>query len=336
MVSRLSGQDDIVIAIPSAGQSLLDGQILVGHCVNLLPLRQVVSLTEPFAAHLKATQQLVFQAFEHQDYTYGTLVRKLDTKRDPRRLPLTEIQFNLERMAGGSSFGDLTPTIEPNAKAFSNFDLFFNMIEASDHIRIDVDYNADVFDRATVERWIGHFSTLAAALAKDMDHKIAELPLLSAAEKSWLIDDLNRTAMPYDHDQFVFSLFSRRAAEHPNAVAAQHDGQSITYGELETRSNQLALYLQMALPDPGQRIAILVERSVNMIVALLAVMKAGHTYVPMDPAHPEPRLRQTLEIARIRGLICDSDDMARLASADIPVIRLDQDAKAINSMTGLP
>ncbi|MGG6896913.1 amino acid adenylation domain-containing protein [Rhizobium sp. BR 315] len=336
MISRLSGQGDIVIAIPSAGQSLLDGQILVGHCVNLLPLRQAVSQTEPFAAHLKATQQLVFQAFEHQDYTYGTLVRKLNAKRDPRRLPLTEIQFNLERMAGGSSFGDLKPAMEPNAKAFSNFDLFFNMIEATDHIRIDVDYNADVFDRVTVERWIGHFSTLAATLAKDMDRKVGELSLLSAQEKSWLADDLNRTAMPYDHDQFVFSLFSKRAAEHPNAVAAQHDGQSITYGELETRSNQLALYLQMALPDPGQRIAILIERSLNMIVALLAVMKAGHTYVPMDPAHPEPRLRQTLDIARIGGLICDSDDTARLAAADTPVIRLDQDAKAISSMTGLP
>ncbi|WP_168879058.1 non-ribosomal peptide synthetase/type I polyketide synthase [Rhizobium sp. P28RR-XV] len=336
MISRLSGQDDIVVAIPSAGQSLLDGQILVGHCVNLLPLRQAVSQAEPFADHLKATQQLVFQAFEHQDYTYGTLVRKLDTKRDPRRLPLTEIQFNLERMAGGSSFGDLKPTMEPNAKAFSNFDLFFNMIEAADHIRIDVDYNADVFERPTVERWIGHFATLAATLAKDMDHKIGELSLLSAEEKSWLVDDLNRTAVPYDHDQFVFSLFSKRAAEQPNAVAAQHDGQAITYGELETRSNQLALYLQMALPDPGQRIAILVERSLNMIVALLAVMKAGHTYVPMDPAHPEPRLLQTLDIARIGGLICDGDDTARLASKDIPVIRLDQDAKAIGSMTGHP
>ncbi|KAA1183708.1 amino acid adenylation domain-containing protein [Rhizobium tropici] len=334
MISRLSGQDDIVIAIPSAGQSLLDGQILVGHCVNLLPLRQAVSPTEPFADHLKATQQLVFQAFEHQDYTYGTLVRKLDTKRDPRRLPLTEIQFNLERMAGGSSFGDLKPTMEPNAKAFSNFDLFFNMIEAADHIRIDVDYNADVFDRSTVERWISHFSTLAATLAKDMDHKVGELSLLSAEEKSWLVDDLNRTAAPYDHDQFVFSLFSKRAAEQPNAVAVQHDGQALSYGELETRSNQLALYLQMALPDPGQRIAILVERSLNMIVALLAVMKAGHTYVPMDPAHPEPRLLQTLDIARIGGLVCDSDDMARLAK-DVPVIRLDQDAKAISSMTGL-
>jgi amino acid adenylation domain-containing protein len=336
MISRLSGQDDIVIAIPSAGQSLLDGQILVGHCVNLLPLRQTVSLAEPFAAHLKATQQLVFQAFEHQDYTYGTLVRKLDAKRDPRRLPLTEIQFNLERMAGGSSFGDLKPTMEPNAKAFSNFDLFFNMIEASDHIRIDVDYNADVFDRATVERWIGHFSTLAAVLAKDMEHKVGELSLLSAEEKSWLVDDLNRTAAPYDHDQFVFSLFSKRAAAHPQAVAAQHDGHAISYGELETRSNQLALYLQMALPDPGQRIAILVERSLNMIVALLGVMKAGHTYVPMDPAHPEPRLRQTLDVARIGGMICDSDDMARLAAANVPVIRLDQDAKAIGSMPGLP
>ncbi len=164
---------------------------------------------ESFATHLKATQQLVFQAFEHQDYTYGTLVRKLGIKRDSRRLPLTEIQFNLERMAGGSAFGNLKPTIEPNAKAFSNFDMFFNMIEAPDHIRIDVDFNADVFDRATIERWIGHFSTLAAALAKDMERKVSELPLMTADEKSWLIDDLNHTAMDYDHDQFVFSLFRR-------------------------------------------------------------------------------------------------------------------------------
>lgn len=336
LVSRLSSQDDIVIAIPSAGQSLLDGQILIGHCVNLLPLRQDVAQTEPFTVHLKATQQLVFQAFEHQDYTYGTLVRRLDVKRDSRRLPLTEIQFNLERIAGGSAFGNLKPTMEPNAKAFSNFDLFFNMIEASDHIRIDVDYNADVFDRATVQRWIGHFSTLAAALAKDMDRKISELPCLTAKEQSWLIDDLNHTAVSYDHGQFVFSLFAQRAAERPNAIAVHHDDQAMTYAELEGRSNQLALYLQMAIPEPGQRIALLVERSLNMIVALLAVMKAGHVYVPMDPAHPEARLRQTLDVARIGGLICDSDDAARLAASDTPVVRLDKDAKTIGSMTDSP
>ncbi|MDK4740181.1 amino acid adenylation domain-containing protein [Rhizobium sp. CNPSo 3464] len=333
-ISRLSGQEDIVIAIPSAGQSLVGDQILVGHCVNLLPLRQTVTSTESFVTHLKATQQLVFQAFEHQDYTYGTLVRKLGIKRDSRRLPLTEIQFNLERMAGGGAFGNLKPTIEPNAKAFSNFDMFFNMIEAADHIRIDVDYNADVFDRATIERWIGHFSTLAAALAKDMERKVSELSLLTADEKSWLIESLNHTAMDYNHDEFAFSLFARKAAEHPHAVAAEHDGHTITYGELETRSNQLALYLQMAIPEPGQRIALLVERSLEMIVALLAVMKAGHTYVPMDPAHPEPRLRQTLDIARVGGLICDSDEMARLAASGTPIIRTDKDAKAIGSMTG--
>jgi non-ribosomal peptide synthetase component F len=134
----------------------------------------------------------------------------------------------------------------------------------------------------------------------------------------------------------MFSLFARRAAESPNAVAVQHAGQAMTYGELEARSNQLALYLQMAIPEPGRRVALLVERSLNMIVALLAVMKAGHVYVPMDPGHPEARLRQTLDVARIGGLICDSDDMARLVAANTPVIRLDKDAKAIGSMTGAP
>ncbi|MBB4276901.1 non-ribosomal peptide synthetase/type I polyketide synthase [Rhizobium mongolense] len=332
MISRLSHQQDIVIAIPSAGQSLIGDRILVGHCVNLLPLRQSVSPGESFLSHLKATQQLVFQAFEHQAYTYGTLVRKLGVKRDSRRLPLTEIQFNLERVAGGGTFGDLKAKMAPNPKAFSNFDMFFNMIEGKDNIRIDVDYNADVFDRSTIERWIGHFSTLAAALARDMATEIAKLPMMTGDERDWLIERLNKTSVEYERDQMMFSLFSRKAAKQPNAVAVEYAGNVLTYGELEAKSNQLALYIRKTIPEPGQRVALLVERSLEMIVALLAIMKAGHAYVPMDPSHPEQRLRQTIEVARIGGMICDSDAMARLVMASVPVIRIDKDVKAINAM----
>jgi amino acid adenylation domain-containing protein len=323
MVARLSGQQDIVIAIPSAGQTLAGDEVLFGHCVNLLPLRQTVDAHESFLTHLKATQQLVFKAFENQAYTYGTLVRKLGVKRDARRLPLTEIQFNLERVAGDESFGDLKAQMAPNAKAFSNFDLFFNMIEGRDSVRIDVDYNADVFDRETVERWIGHFDTMVSALADDLTMAIEQVPMLSAEERSWLIGDLNDTASSYDQEELAVSLFAKRAAEHPDATAVQYGAETISYGDLEGRSNALALEIQMAVPQPGQRIALLCDRSIAMVVALLAIMKSGHAYVPMDPGHPVERLSQTIDAARIGAMIADSDEMAALA-AGVPVIRLDK------------
>lgn len=323
MVARLSGQQDIVIAIPSAGQTLAGDEVLFGHCVNLLPLRQTVDAHESFLTHLKATQQLVFKAFENQAYTYGTLVRKLGVKRDARRLPLTEIQFNLERVAGDESFGDLKAQMAPNAKAFSNFDLFFNMIEGRDSVRIDVDYNADVFDRETVERWIGHFDTMVSALADDLTMAIEQVPMLSAEERSWLIGDLNDTASSYDQEELAVSLFAKRAAEHPDATAVQYGAETISYGDLEARSNALALEIQMAVPQPGQRIALLCDRSIAMVVALLAIMKSGHAYVPMDPGHPVERLSQTIDAARIGAMIADSDEMAALA-AGVPVIRLDK------------
>ncbi|NVD42214.1 amino acid adenylation domain-containing protein [Ensifer sp. HO-A22] len=336
MISRLSGQEDIVVAIPSAGQSLLDGQTLVGHCVNLLPLRQTVMSDGRFDEHLKATQQLVLGAFEHQDYTYGTLVRKLGVKRDTHRLPLTEIQFNLERVPDNLDFGGLQTKISSNAKAFSNFDMFFNLTESPGGVRIDVDYNAEVFERSTIERWIGHFATLVAALAVDIARPITDLPLLSEAEQTWLAQELNDTAAAYDRDAFVFSLFARKASERPTAIAVELDGQTMTYAELETRSNQLACRIQKAVPKPGQRIALLVERSLEMVVALLAIMKSGHAYVPLDPAHPETRLSQTLAVASVAGMICDSDRAEALAGKDIAIIRVDGEQGATSPAAALP
>ncbi|APG94678.1 hybrid non-ribosomal peptide synthetase/type I polyketide synthase [Sinorhizobium americanum] len=336
VIARLSGQDDIVVAVPSAGQSLLGGQTLVGHCVNLLPLRQRVDAGMRFDAHLKATQQLVINAFEHQDYTYGTLVRKLNIKRDMHRLPLTEIQFNLERVPENLHFGGLETRIASNGKAFSNFDMFFNLTEGPQGVRIDVDYNAEVFDRATVERWIGHLVTLVEALAEDIAKPIDELPLMRASEKNWLVHTLNDSAADYDRDAFVFSLFADKVKAQPHAVAVEHDGQALTYTELDRRSDQLAAYIQKVVPNPGLRIAVLVERSLEMVVALLAIMKSGHAYVPLDPAHPENRLTQTLEIARVAAIICDSEKSAGLAGPQLPAIRLDTDADAIAAVRRAP
>ncbi|MCJ8518620.1 amino acid adenylation domain-containing protein [Pseudorhizobium tarimense] len=334
MLARLSGQTDMVIAVPSAGQSQLDERVLVGHCVNLLPIRQTVELGASFEDHLQTTQQLILKAFEHQDYTYGTLVKTLGVKRDPRRLPLTGIQFNLERVAANAEFEGLQTEIVPNPKCFANFDMFLNMIESREGIRIDADYNADVLDRETVERWIGHLVTLISALADDISRPLNDLPLLSEAQIKWLADDLNQTATEYPQEAFAFSLITHKSQRRPDAVAARYRGQSITYAELEAQTNRFARHVRNVVPGEGERLALLVDRSLDMLVALIGIMKAGHAYVPLDPTHPETRLRQTLSAARPAALICSSDVTAALATEGMGTIRLDKEASAIAAYSG--
>jgi amino acid adenylation domain-containing protein len=329
MMGRLANANDVVVAVPTAGQSLLDGEILVGHAVNFLPIRAAFDAQAPFATHLQNAKKQVLDAYEHQDFTFGTLVRKLGVKRDPNRLPLTEIQFNLERIADGVEFGGLKVAITPNPKAFSNFDIFWNVVESDDGLRIDCDFNTDVFDAATIQRWVGHYRAILSALAADMSLKVAELPMHGPSELNWLIDSLNDTRAGFPTDAFVHDLIAAQAAKTPDAIAAVCGGESITYAALDKRANQLARHFRKTAPGLGQRIAVATDRSIDMLATLIAVMKAGHTYVPLDATHPAARLRQTVEAADVAAIVCNNDIAATFAPTGVKIIRIDQDAVAI-------
>jgi amino acid adenylation domain-containing protein len=336
LVSRLSGESDVVIAVPTAGQSLVEDAILVGHAVNFLPVRAPLAQGATFADHLKEAKRRILEAYEHQDYTLGTLVRKLGMPRDPGRLPLTDIQFNLEKLGQGLEFRGLAASFAPNPKAFSNYDLFLNFIESDTGLRIDVDYSTDLYDEATIARWIGHLRTLLAAVAADPGQRIATLPLLSDAERHWLLAELNANAAHDYDDRPVPALVTSQAARTPDAIACVRGGETLTYGELERRANRLANHLRRVVPEPGARIALASERSPDMVVALLAIMKAGHAYVPLDATHPPARLRLVLDNAAVAALIADSAETAAIAPPDLPVVRLDTDAGTIAAASDTP
>src|SRR5258707_6531396 len=141
LLSRLSGENDIVVGVPTAGQSLVDDAVLVGHCVNFIPLRGRLSGNPTGAEFLAQMKQTVLTGYEHQNYTYGRLVRKLALQRDPSRLPLTEIQFNLERVGDDLTFEGLKVDVDPNPKSFVNFDIFLNIVESKNGLTLDCDYN---------------------------------------------------------------------------------------------------------------------------------------------------------------------------------------------------
>jgi amino acid adenylation domain-containing protein len=324
VLSRLSGQDDIVVGIPTAGQSIVDGDNLVGHCVNFLPLRIGVAEDPPFANLLAQVRRNLIDAYDHQNYTYGRLIRKLSIPRDPSRLPLMEVQFNLERVGARMQFPGLEIEIDPNAKAFVNHDLFLNVIESDEGLTLDCDYNTQLFDAATIERWLGHYTTLLEGFAGDANQLVSRLPLLSETEHRQLTE-WNDTQSDYPRDRCVHQLFEEQAAATPAAIAAVCGDQQLTYAELLHRSEQLAAYLAQLGVGPGVLVGVFVERSLSMIVALLGVLKASGAYVPMDPTYPPERVSFVLQDAAVPILLTQDKLAASLPRSTARVVRLDSD-----------
>jgi amino acid adenylation domain-containing protein len=328
LLCRLTGQDDVVVGIPAAAQSLEEGQSLVGHCVNFLPLRARLAEDETFAQLLARGKRTLLDAYEHQTYTYGTLVRKLGVPRDPSRLPLIEVQFNLERVGASLDFTGIKAQMDSCEKRFVNFDLFLNIVESEDGLVMDCDYNTDLFDRATVERWLRHYETLLAAVAEDMSRQVWRLPLLQPSELQALLIDRNRTEASYP-DCCVHDLFDQQAASNPNAVAVVFDRQTLTYGELQARSAELAAFLQKQGAGRGQLVGICLERSAEMVIAILGVLKAGCAYVPLDPAYPKERLDFILREAGVKVLLTQEPVAVELTGLKARVICMDSERALI-------
>jgi len=330
LMGRIAQQNEIVVGVPTAGQSLLDNQTLVGHCVNFLPIRAQWDDATTFKEHLTAVKRTVLDVYDHQYYTLGTLVRGLALPRDLNRLPLTDVQFNLERLADRAKFGEVDVTFEPNPKHFVNFDLFVNVIECRDTgLRIDCDYNTDLFHEGTVLRWLGHYRTLLEAFTTDADVPVVRMPILSESKRHDLLVTFNQTAREYARDRGVHHLFAMQSARTPDRVAATFGDESLTYRELDRRANQLANHLRSRIPFPVARVGILVERSLDMLVSLLGVLKAGFAYVPLDRHHPSARLRHILDDARLAAILVSDKSDATSVPSDVVYIDIEHDRSSI-------
>ncbi|GAC1539614.1 MAG: hypothetical protein NVS2B17_15040 [Candidatus Velthaea sp.] len=332
LIGRLSDSADVVVGVPTAGQSALEDEILVGHCVNFLPIRATWEPGSPVSSLLTAMKRRVLDAYEHQEYTLGTLVRKLAPQREMNRVPLAEVQFNLERVAGGMQLPGLSSTVEPNAKAFVNFDVFLNVIESEDGLRLDCDYNSDLFDAATIDRWLVFYRTLLAAITADATQTAAHINFIPEHERQALLAELNATSVDYPRDQCVNTLFEAQVARRAANFAVRFGEAALTYEELDTRANQLANYLLSRSGGTRKLVGVCVDRSIEMVVALLATLKAGCAYVPLDPSHPPARLRRILEEADVAAFIVDNASSARLAPPGAAVINLVANARLIAAM----
>lgn len=322
LLARLSNQSQVVVGIPAAGQSLDGHDHLVGHCVNTLPLMFDLDPSQPVAAAVEAAQATLLDALDHQRYTFGTLLRKLQVARDPARLPLISVMFNIDQALDNehASFPGLEMDFATNARTFENFELFVNAVQVQGQLRLECQYNRDLFDASTIRHWLGHWRTMLEAMVEDDGQALGQVPMLAETERRLVLEKFNDTEVGYPRDTCLHWLVEEQVRRTPDAVAVEHEGETLRFAELDAAANRLARHLRALDVGPGERVAVCVERGLDMVVGLLAVLKAGGAYVPLDPKYPADRLAYMLEDCRPSVLLTQRA-LAPMLSAAAPAMK---------------
>jgi len=292
LLHKLTGDSDIVVGLPAAGQSDLGMKHLVGHCVNLLALRSRIDEEQAFIEHLKARRTGVLDAFDNQKYTFGTLLRKLSVPREPGRIPLCPVVFNIDmNMDDGVGFDGLQHRFISNPRAFENFELFLNATGNEGHLTLEWSYNTDLFDEATVRSWMDQLVALIKRVSAAPSATIADLISDAAivGEQQMPKPEWHGRATAYPKAD-IGSLFDEVAAKHADRTAVELLDQKLNYHELQQRVHALSNALIGLGVKPGEPVGLCMDRSVDMVVAMLATLRAGGCFVPFDPAYPADRL----------------------------------------------
>src|SRR5215213_9527912 len=329
LLHRLTQQDDIVVGIPSAGQASVTGDDLIGYCINLLPLRSRVGDDPSFTEYLRRIKRVLSDATDNQIYSLPNLIKELGLTRDPSRPPLVTATFNLDRGSSQMTFHDLDAEVVWNSPDSAKFDLFLNITEQDGELVLDMDYNSDLFDATTIHRWLCHLRTLLEGIVAQPERRLSELPLLDQQEQQQLLVEANQTATQYP-SLSLSELFEAQVESTPHNVAVTFQNEKLTYRELNERANQLAHYLRRHGVGTETLVGVLLERSVEMMVALVGILKAGGAYVPLDSSYPRERLSFMLADTHAALLLTEQRLSDVVPAHTAQVIQLDIQAKQIS------
>ena len=324
LLRRYSGQDDLVIGAPVANRNRTETQGLIGFFVNTLVLRVDLSGDPTLRELLRRVQASVAEAFANQDVPFESLVEELQPKRDLSRNPLYQVSLQVYQHATGG-YGDkklLKDRVHVD-KGTASIDLAFDVFEVPEGLVARIEYSTELFDKSTVERMVGHFQTLLQGMSGNLDTTVAELPMLSAAERRQLLETWNQTRSDYPRDACIHQLFEAQAQRTPDAIAVESAEGRLTYRELDRRANHLASYLQSQGVKPDVLVGICMERSLDMVVGLLGILKAGGAYVPLDPAYPVERLSWLVEDGELPLVVTHKPVRDRLPATLTHLVSID-------------
>ncbi|MGB3193282.1 MAG: amino acid adenylation domain-containing protein, partial [Limnoraphis sp.] len=337
LLHRYTGTDDLLVGSPTANRSQPEFAAIFGYFADPVVIRTNLSDDPSFKEFLSQVRQNVLEALTHQDYPFALLVEKLQPDRDPSRSPLFQVSFDLLQLQQSQDLQNLIvqeaeqqidwgglkliPFKIPHNEG--QFDLDLEIIESRTYAFGTFKYNLDLFEQSTLERMANHFQNLLSAIVENPQQAISQLPLLSQAESNKLLRKWNETATVYPSDQLIHQLFEEQVERTPDAIAVVLNTEQLTYRELNLIANKLAHYLKTLGVKPEVLVGIYIERSIEMLVALLAIIKAGGAYVPLDFNYPQERLSYLLEDSRVKVLLTQPNKLTSLPQNSAQVISLD-------------
>ncbi len=296
LLHRYSSQEDILVGTPIANRNRTEIEGLLGFFVNTLVMRTNVAGNPTFTELLKRVREMAFGAYTHQDLPFEKLTEELQTERDLSRTPFFQVMFMLQNMPLPTEefIGIQLESLGREGQT-AKFDLTMVLVDTPDGLISGLEYNTDLFNASTIELMLSHWQTLLEAIVASPDQHIADLPLLTASTYEQMIHTWNDNQLVYAKDRCIHQIFEDQVTRTPMAIALTFGEQRLTYAELNRRANHVARHLQTLGVQPGDLVALYMDRCVEMIVGLLGILKAGAAYVPLDPAYPAERLMFMLE-----------------------------------------
>ncbi|WP_438301188.1 non-ribosomal peptide synthase/polyketide synthase [Pseudomonas sp. NMS19W] len=330
LLHRYSGQADIRVGVPVANRNRVETEGLIGFFVNTQVLKAEFDSQQSFRSLLQQVKNTVLGAQAHQDLPFEQLVDALQPERSLSHSPLFQVLHNHQSQARQAEGATRLSKIEIEGLSWvshtAQFDLTLDTFESADNVWAELTYATDLFDAVTMERLAQHWTNLLHGIVADCAQRIAELPLHDAAERDATLLQWNPAVADFPSEACLHQLIEAQAARAPQAVAVTYGEQTLSYGELNSRANQLAHKLIASGVGPDVRVGLAVERSLEMLVGLLAILKAGGGYVPLDPTYPEDRLAYMIGDSGIGLLLTQSHLLGRLPVPDsVRSLMLDQE-----------
>jgi amino acid adenylation domain-containing protein len=324
LVSRYAGQQNVSVGSPVANRNNAEIEDLVGCFVNTLVLRADVRRTETFRSLLRNVRETTLQAYAHQDAPFEKVVEALQPPRDLSRSPLVQVVFSMNVPWEFNQIKDLTLTPVEQDTGTVPFDLTMGLRDAGTELTGSMMYRSDLFEEDTVNRMVSHYVELLQAITEDPERKVSELPLLTKREREQILLEWSGDAGRADTTVCVHQMFEQQTESSPDAVAVVHESGTVSYGELNRQANQVAGHLRGLGVTAEVRVGICMQRGVDLVVAILAVLKAGGVYVPLDPNYPAERLRFMAEDAQMSILLTHSGSNRQLDGMRVPIVQIDR------------
>ncbi|MET0646190.1 MAG: amino acid adenylation domain-containing protein [Pyrinomonadaceae bacterium] len=333
LLHRYSGQDDILVGCFIAGRNRKEVEPLVGCFVNTLVLRTDLGGNPGFRELLRRVREVTLSAYAHQDVPFEKLVEELQPARSLSHTPLFQVAFGMQNTpAERVELPQLAMSNVSGEDGTAKFDLTLTAAETEGGLRVSWNYNTEMFDEETVGRMARHYERIVEAVAAVPELRVPEIELLGADERELLLVGWNQTKCDYPHDRCLHQLIEAQAALAPERVAVVYEDAGLSYGELNARANQLARHLRALGVGPDSPVGVMMERTAEMLVALLGVLKAGGAYVPLDPAYPSDRLAFMLEDSRAGVLLTERHLAGALPGVRARVIALDAEWEPISRL----